>query len=190
MAFLKDETVQLRALEPEDLPFLYRWENDTDLWTLGNTVAPYSRHTLTEYLADARRDVYDTRQLRLVIETLPDHLSVGLIDLFDLDIHNQRAAVGIFIIPAYRKKGIGAAALRLLADYAFRFLHLHQLYAHVPADNAESLALFRHCGYQSGGRLSQWAIHPSGLFADVFLLQLISSLGHQSDGCPSANDRS
>lgn len=179
MALLQDEHVRLRALELEDLPFLYRWENDTDLWALGATVAPYSRHALTEYLAEARRDIYETRQLRLIIETPPPSPSalpqtIGLVDLFDLDVHNRRAAVGILLVPDHRGKGLGAAALRLLSDYAFRFLHLHQLYAHVLADNAESLALFRRCGYRPSGHLSEWLIHPSGRFTDVLLLQLLS----------------
>ena len=39
MALLENERVCLRALEPEDLELLYRWENDSELWEVGNTLA-------------------------------------------------------------------------------------------------------------------------------------------------------
>ena len=40
--------VRLRALEPEDLDFLYRIENDEALWDCGTTNLPYSRQVLME----------------------------------------------------------------------------------------------------------------------------------------------
>lgn len=32
---LSNDRVRLRALEPEDLGLLYRWENDPELWEVG-----------------------------------------------------------------------------------------------------------------------------------------------------------
>lgn len=51
---LSNDRVRLRALEPEDLELLYRWENDPELWEVGNTLAPYSRYILKEYIAGRR----------------------------------------------------------------------------------------------------------------------------------------
>ena len=36
--FLEDEVIRLRALEPEDLELLYRWENDSALWAFDDDV--------------------------------------------------------------------------------------------------------------------------------------------------------
>ena len=36
------KNVFLRALEPEDLPVMYTWENDRDNWMVSNTTAPFS----------------------------------------------------------------------------------------------------------------------------------------------------
>lgn len=173
--FLKDDCIELRALEPEDIPLLYRWENDTTLWSFGDALTPYSRHALTEYVHESsHRDIYEAGQLRLAIEEIRHRQTIGLVDLFDLDIHNRRVAVGILIDPDFRKRGRGSAALNLLASYAFHFLHLHQLYVHIPADNPASLALFRRCGYKEAGRLVEWAIRPDASFVDTFLFQLLS----------------
>ncbi|MDR3137545.1 MAG: GNAT family N-acetyltransferase [Tannerellaceae bacterium] len=173
--FLKDDCIELRALEPEDLPLLYRWENDTTLWCFGGTTSPFSRHALTEYVNEfSHRDIYEVGQLRLAIEELSLRHTIGLVDLFDLDIHNRRAAVGILIDPDFRKQGKATTALNLLAAYAFHFLHLHQLYVHIPVDNPASLALFRRCGYRDAGRLVEWAIRPDTSFVDTFIFQLFS----------------
>ena len=48
----------LRALEPEDLDFLYSIENDPDLWDVGCTNVPYSRHILSEYILANKSDLY------------------------------------------------------------------------------------------------------------------------------------
>ena len=55
---LKNDLVTLRALEPTDLDILYKWENDTALWVVSDTVAPYSREALWQYLETNTGDIY------------------------------------------------------------------------------------------------------------------------------------
>jgi diamine N-acetyltransferase len=43
MITLKGETIYLRALEPNDLEFVYAIENDQSIWAVSNTHTPYSR---------------------------------------------------------------------------------------------------------------------------------------------------
>ena len=50
MINLKGEHIYLRALEPEDLDFIYTIENDQNLWELSNTQTPYSRYLIKQYL--------------------------------------------------------------------------------------------------------------------------------------------
>ena len=78
---LSNDRVRLRALEPEDLELLYRWENDPELWEVGNTLAPYSRYILKEYIAGSDRSIYESRQLRFMIEECDTGTSVGIVDL-------------------------------------------------------------------------------------------------------------
>ena len=86
MALLCNDDLRLRPLEPEDLDTLYKWENNPDLWEQGNTLAPYSRFALREYIANAHHDLYELRQLRLLIERKEDKVVVGIADLFDFEI--------------------------------------------------------------------------------------------------------
>ena len=87
---LSNDRVRLRALEPEDLELLYRWENDPELWEVGNTLAPYSRYILKEYIAGSDRSIYESRQLRFMIEECDTGTSVGIVDLFDFEPHPNR----------------------------------------------------------------------------------------------------
>jgi diamine N-acetyltransferase len=171
MTLLRDDKIRLRALEPEDLDMLYEWENDSSIWDAGSTVSPYSRYTLKEYIAQSHRSIYEMRQLRLMIETYGE--SAGLVDLYDFDAHNRKAAAGILLHPDHQGKGIAARALTLLKGYAFSFLKLHQLYAYIPAANEPSRRLFHRCGFTVSGILTDWVSAGDG-FSDVLLVQCIN----------------
>lgn len=77
------DNIRLRALEPEDLEWLYSVENDEELWQWGSSNVPYSRYSLKTYIAESRHDIYADGQLRLVIETEDEHLVLGCVDLID-----------------------------------------------------------------------------------------------------------
>ena len=50
MNALETDIIRLRALEPEDVDVLYKWENDTNIWKVSNTVAPFSRYILRQFI--------------------------------------------------------------------------------------------------------------------------------------------
>lgn len=173
MAYLENDLIRLRAIEPEDLDVLYKWENDSELWRCGSTVAPYSRYALKEYILESRHDIFQSKQLRLMIVWKENNASIGTIDLYDFDPMNLRAGVGILIDSEYRQKGIGGHVLNMISDYAFNFLLVKQIYAHVPKRNLASLKLFTRSGYSHTARLHAWIKTNDG-FDDVFVMQLIN----------------
>ena len=67
MNILENDIVRLRALEPGDAELLYIWENDTDVWYAGETLVPFSYHTLQQYIAGAPQDIFEAKQLRFKI---------------------------------------------------------------------------------------------------------------------------
>jgi len=176
MLTLKGDTIYLRALEPEDLEFIYDIENNEDIWPVSSTQTPYSRFLIKQYLENAHQDIYEAKQLRLAICLKDSFRAIGLIDLFDFDPANRRAGVGIIIQHSEdRQQGRGKEALGLLIDYAFTKLHLHQIYANIDVDNTASIALFTTFGFRCIGVKKEWNKQSSG-YADEALYQLI----HQS----------
>ena len=147
MKWLENDTIRLRALEPEDLDLLYAWENDTSLWEFGSTLVPYSRYVLKAYLEHADADIYAQKQLRLMIVLKASGETVGTVDLFDFDPRHRRAGVGILVDPAHQRKGIGKEALSLLTAYAF--------------------------GFTSCGILKDW-LHTNHGFADAYFMTLLN----------------
>lgn len=174
MVTLKGQNIYLRAIEPEDLDFVYAIENDESIWNVSNTQTPYSRFLIRQYLENAHQDIYEAKQLRLAICQNDNFSAIGLIDLFDYDPRNNRAGIGILIQnKENRGNGNGAEALQLLINYAFTHLNLHQLYANIDTENEISLKLFTTFGFQLIGTKKQWNL-VNGNYADESLFQLIN----------------
>ncbi len=146
--------LRLRKLEPTDLPFLYQWENDASAWADGANHNPLSQQDLRNYIESTTGDIYRDGQLRLIIE---DEATLGCIDLFDFDPRNRRAAIGMYIAPEHRGKGVGKEALRLLEGYAFGHLNLRVLYAVIATKNIACTTLYRNAGYTSSP-LPSWTL--------------------------------
>ena len=177
MLSLKGEKVNLRALEPEDLEFLFAVENDEEFWEVSSTNTPYSKFILRQYLENAHKDIYEVKQLRLVI-TNKENSPLGFIDLFDFEPAHHRAALGIIIRNrANRQKGFGLEAVRLVSKYAFSYLGLHQVYANVGTDNVSSRLLFEKAGFERCAVKKDW-IFKDGAYKDEFLYQLINKNVH------------
>ncbi len=167
--------VTLRALEPTDLAFLVRLENDPALWDAGDTRVPYSRHALEQYIERAAvEDIWSVRQIRFVIGTGTEGArAAGVLDLFDVSPAHRRAGVGIALLPDARGQGLAAEALSLLREYAAVALHLRQLYCAVATTNTASLRLFRAAGYGEVGVRRQWLLGLRGEWQDVVEFQLL-----------------
>lgn len=164
----------MRALEPEDLELLYEWENNVSYWIVSNTITPFSKYTLKRYLEDSHKDIYETGQVRLMVDHIPDKTTIGTIDIFDFDPFHKRAGVGILIANEdYRRKGYATMALKCLVDYCFNTLMLHQLYCSILSNNCESMDLFQKIGFVRSGIKKEW-IRTSDGYLDEYLFQLIN----------------
>lgn len=169
-------TLQLRALEPEDLEVLYTIENDPELWDTAITDAPYSRFALRRYITESA-SISESRQLRLAIEVTDEEGKtevVGMIDLTNYCPVNQRAEIGLAILRSYREKGYATEALMQIERFAQKRLHIHLLYAHIAMSNKPSLRLFSNVNYKRIAILPKW--HFSGdEFEDTALFLKIFS---------------
>lgn len=173
MVTLKGEHIFLRALEPEDLEFIHEIENDESIWEISNTETPFSKYLLKQYIEESHKDIYQVKQLRLVISNY-ENVAVGMIDLFDFDFKNKRAGIGIIIRDKKdRQNGLGSEALQLLIKYCFTHLNLHQLFCNITEGNEASIRLFKKQGFQEIGLKKDWCL-INGKFKNEYLYQLIN----------------
>lgn len=175
---LTDGTITLRALEPIDVDTLYHWENNPELWSVGVSLAPYSRKQLWDYVNNYDGDIFSAKQLRLMIDLNSDwdnpegtgRVTIGTLDMFDFDAANSRCGVGILISSPYQRQGYGLRTLELAARYCREVYSLHQLHSTVGADNAASRELFEKAGYTISGRLRSWLRHANR-YTDAYIYQ-------------------
>ena len=173
MNTLIGNTIKLRALEPEDLQFLFETENNENFWEVSHTQTPFSKFLLKQYLENAHLDIFEAKQLRLIIQENLNSKPIGMIDLFDFNPQHKRAGIGILIHQKYQKNGFASEALQLLINYCFTHLNLHQLYANITSDNTKSIALFKKHQFNQVGLKKDW-IFSNGEFKDELLLQIIN----------------
>lgn len=146
----------LRALEPDDLEFLFALENDPDLWAASDVLpAPISRHALREYLRHSAASLAEAGQMRLIISS-DDGRAVGTLDLYEYSALHQRAGVGITVLKSERRQGYAHRALAELLPYAHEALRLHQLYCTIAEDNEASISLFASIGFRQVGVRHDW----------------------------------
>ena len=161
----------LRALEMQDLDVLFALENDPAIWKYTNRQHPYTKAFLMEYVMQSHLSLAEIGQLRLAIVDAQDRV-LGLVDLFDADLHHQRAAVGIAILRGKQNMGLGKQALKLLIDYCQSHLSLYQLYCEIDINNHSSKRLFESAGFVLCGTKKDWNYYDQA-FHDVHFYQKI-----------------
>jgi diamine N-acetyltransferase len=167
------QKMNLRAIEPEDLEFLFEIENNEAIWEVSHTQVPFSKYVLKQYLENAHLDIFETKQIRLLIEEKNTKNRMGMVDLFDFNPQHRRAGIGILVHPKFQKKGVAPIALEMIIRYAFSQLNLHQLYANIITNNKQSISLFKKNNFVMVGEKKDWIL-SNGAFKNEFLFQLIN----------------
>ena len=150
--------IRLRASEPEDLELAYELENDTSLWAHGSTTVPLSHFTLKQFLESNSADLFADRQVRLTIERREsdgEWKPVGFADLFNFDPRNNRAEIGLAVLPQFRGQAVGEGAVRCLVEYA-DVVGLHCIYAVISEENEKASHTFERLGFTASARLCDW----------------------------------
>lgn len=90
------------------------------------------------------------------IVTIEDDKLIGTCGLINMDTVNRSAEIGIFIGDKnYWHQGYGTEAMRLLMDYGFRYLNLHNVMLQVYSFNKNAVECYRKLGFSEIGRRRQ-----------------------------------
>lgn len=147
------ERVALGPLHRGLLPLLARWEND--FWTVdrgGDDPRPLAADGLAaEWESLLRGERADW--LGFAIYALPDYRPIGVMNIRDYTNPHGTAEFGITIGDALeRGQGYGTEAVRLLLDYAFSVLGVHNVWLDTPAYNTGALRAYEKAGFREIGR--------------------------------------
>jgi len=148
------EHVALGPLRHELIPLYQRWINDFSIargvsslprpWTFEMESAWVERQLVSE--TSTPFTIYECRS------TQP----IGTTELRDLDFRNRTAEFGLLIgETSHHGKGYGTEVTRLMLDYGFTALGLHNIMLRVFAYNAAGLRVYEKAGFQEFGRRRQ-----------------------------------
>ena len=113
----------------------------------------------------------DDHEFSIVLRE-PERL-IGYICLPDPSYADRKAALSICIgEEADRGKGYGAEAIRLLLDYAFNTLRLHNIQLYLNGDNARALACYKKVGFKEFGRRRESKFH-GGRYVDEIYMDIL-----------------
>ncbi len=99
--------------------------------------------------------------------------------MYEIDLHNRNAHIGLALRPACRGRHLGTDLVRVLCRYGFEIRGLHRLQVDTLTDNDAMIGAASRAGFVTEGVLRQvgWV---DGAFADAVVLgQLATEWRHQ-----------
>lgn len=163
--------VYLRLSKGDDIEFMLQLENDQEIWKVSQTKEPFLLQDIEHFINDSNHKLVEDLQLRNIIVMSVSDKPIGIIDLFNYNVENNSAGLGITICKEYRGKAYGTAALNLLIDKAFSEYGLEELHCTIFTDNYASISLFESHGFIRK-KLLKNNVQYQGQSYDVYLYGL------------------
>lgn len=175
------DQVALGLLRRELIPTYTRWRNDVVVArTMNYAGGPVTPEERTAWFERASRD---TASIRFTIYERVSWRAVGITNLHDIDHHHGTAEFGLMIGEAdARGRGLGTETTRLVLDYAFGSLGLHNVMLRVYAYNEAGLRAYRKAGFQEFGRRRQSHRFAGQRWDEVFMQCLASAARDRANG--------
>ena len=127
---------------------------------------------MRERLRDERRKLREGRSVAFAVGDLASEEFRGEVLLHTFDWQHARAAVGIWIRPEVRRRGLGSCALRQICDYGFSELGLARVEMTTFPDNEPTIRTAERVGFTSEGVLRSYT-RTRGQRCDLTLLSLL-----------------
>lgn len=168
---LTGERIYLSPMNKDDAEIYTKWLNDVSVsGYLGNFSAmitlPGEQRALERMTSEG---------CNFAIVRISDDTLIGNISLNDIHHIDRNATVGVFIGEAEnRGAGYGAEALRLILNYGFKTLNLHNIALTVHADNEQGLACYKKVGFREYGRRHQTKF-KDGQYVDLVYMEILDS---------------
>ncbi len=162
----------LRAAERADIPTLVRWFNDFGTTRFLGARAPMGLALEERWFEEMLERQGKSAWFFLICRTL-DGRPIGTIGLFEVDLTNGSAGIGISIgEPEELGKGLGTDALEALLDFGFGRLRLERMWLDVYDFNARALASYRKAGLRDEG-VARHGAYRDGRFVDVLGMSIL-----------------
>jgi RimJ/RimL family protein N-acetyltransferase len=150
---LADEVVLLRPWRESDVPTQLKAFSDPFFQRFSDW-APSTEADARRCLAEYEHARHRGEQVQFALVEPRDHdVVVGGTSLNSIDRQQGQAAVGYWLAPEARGRGVASHAVRLMARWAFEELEVARLELTCGPDNDRSQRLAERCGFTREGVL-------------------------------------
>ena len=169
---LKGEKVILRALERDDLPRLWAFNNDLAVELAGGGDPPMPQ-SLARLQAEFDKKTGEGGRDGADFAIEAEGALIGICALFGFDTTAQTCELGIAIgDQAYWGRGYGREAVNLVLDYAFLLRNARRVYLRVHGRNERAIRAYTACGFVAEGRL-RGHVWSDGAYDDLLLMGVL-----------------
>jgi len=163
------ERIYLSPINKDDAEIYTKWLNDPEVTknlTLHNSVITLSKEKeMLEKLSEG--------YIFAIVKN--DDTLIGNIGMHDIDNICRKATLGLFIGDAEnRGKGYGSEALRLILEYGFNTLNMHNIMLLVHSDNNQGIACYKKVGFKEFGRRRE-CVFKNGQYFDEIYMEMLAS---------------
>ena len=163
------ERLYLSPMNVEDAETYVNWLSDRKVTdNLGMTSSVVRVPGEKEYIESKKNNDYDFSIV------LNDDTIIGNISLMHVDLVSGKATLGIFIgDEENRNKGYGTEAIKLLVDYGFNILRLHNIDLNVFDFNEGAIKSYKKAGFKEYGRRHE-SYFLDGKYHDEISMEIIN----------------
>ena len=154
---LSADVVLLRPWCEADIPGIVLASSDPVMQQFSWRTAPYTEADARDYLAEQEEARLRGEGLSFALVEPRDQAAVlGCVSLQEVRLDHGCAAVGYWLAPEGRGRGLATHAVRLLARWAFAELGLARLELTCGPDNEASQHVAERCGFSREGVLRSY----------------------------------
>lgn len=160
------DRIYLSPINIDDAERYTEWINDLEVAiNLSSAHKIYSLEEEREVLARLNKDGYN-----FAIVEQENDLLLGNCGLMAVDLVDRKAELGLFIgDKKYWNQGYGREAIRLLLDYGFNLLNLHNIMLLVHSFNRRALKCYQKCGFKLIGRRRESIIIGDKAYDEIYM---------------------
>ena len=168
---LLGDRIYLSPRNPEDVEKFTEWLNDFE-------ITDYTGRSGQIMSLEGERKYFQENanpEATFAIVTLNEDKLIGTVGLEKIDYINRVAILGIFIGDKdYRNNGYGTEAIKLLLDYGFNYMNLHNIKLDVMSFNERALKCYKKCGFKETGRIRE-SKFINGKYYDTITMDILEN---------------
>ena len=174
------EQVALGPIRRDLIQVYTRWRNDPVVArTMNYPSGPVTIEKRTAWFERASRD---TAAIRFTIFERASWRAIGITNFQDLDLHHGTAEFGLMIGEAdARGRGLGTETSRLMLNYAFNGIGLHNVMLRVYEYKLAGIRAYEKAGFREFGRRRQSHLHAGQRWDEVYMQYLAREFEMERD---------